>query len=123
MENHKTVEFEIIGNVAIATLKIQKILDEDIIIKIEQEIELALISHSTNMIILDFNQVQFLTSAFLGYLIRFQKKINESGGQLRLCGIEDKIEGIFKITRLDKIFDIHSDVEKALLSMGQVNEE
>lgn len=44
----------------------------------------------------------------------FSKKVYESDGSLRLCCIEPKIMKVFKITRLDKVFDIYATQEKAI---------
>ena len=68
-------------------------------------------------LVLDFCKVQFLTSAVLGLLIRVSKKVYESQGQLKLCGINKKILEIFKITRLDKIFEIYLDRHDAVQSV------
>ena len=57
-------------------------------------------------LVLDFSNVDFLSSAMLGKLISINRKINEKGGILRLCGICPNIRLIFKYTHLDTIFDI-----------------
>jgi anti-sigma B factor antagonist len=51
-------------------------------------------------------------------LIRLSKKVYERKGQLKLCGINAKIFEIFKITRLDRVFDICRDVDEAVGSLG-----
>jgi anti-sigma B factor antagonist len=68
-------------------------------------------------LILDFCNVRFLSSAVLGLLIRVSKKVYERDGQLKLCNIDPKIHEIFKITRLNKIFDICQDIEDAFESL------
>jgi len=72
-------------------------------------------------LILDFGNVQFLSSAVLGLLIRLSKRIYEHDGQLKLCNITPKIFEIFKITRLTKTFDIYKDVESAVEDLSQAN--
>ena len=119
MLSNDTVKIEQQGNVIVAYLLCEKILDDETIVEIEESISASVKSAQAINLILDFTAVKFLTSSFLGYLIRLSKIVDESKGQLRLCGIEDKIQGIFKITRLDKIFDIHADIDKAILSLGQ----
>ena len=104
--------------IVVVTLMQEKILDDETIALIESEIMPEISEVKNVSVVIDFASVRFLTSAFLGFLIRLSKGIYESGGELRLCSIDDKILGIFKITRLDKIFDIHADVEKAILSLG-----
>ncbi|MFN0054612.1 MAG: STAS domain-containing protein, partial [Planctomycetales bacterium] len=65
-------------------------------------------------IVLDFTNVEYLSSAALGKLITMDKKVKASGGKLRLCSIRADILEVFKITRLDKLFTIRDDREKAL---------
>ena len=67
---------------------------------------------------LNFANVKFLSSAVLGLLIRISKKIYQRNGQLKLCGINSKIFDIFKITRLDRVFDIYGDVNAAVASLA-----
>jgi len=40
--------------------------------------------------------------------------VYQTNGQLRLCSIKQPIADIFRITRLDKVFDIFDNVETAL---------
>jgi anti-sigma B factor antagonist len=102
-------------NATIVTLTDEKILDDETINALEESI-MPLIDGPVNLVI-DFSNVHFLSSAVLGLLIRISKKINENKGKLKLCGIEARIFDIFKITRLDEIFDIYPDVKKAMVTL------
>ena len=68
----------------------------------------------TPNIVLDFVNVRFLSSAVLGLLIRISKKVYQKNGKLRLCSIYPKIFEVFKITRLDKVFDIYQSRADAI---------
>ncbi|MCK4999336.1 MAG: STAS domain-containing protein [Anaerohalosphaera sp.] len=108
---------EYINNVTVVTLTDEKIL-EDVDIKALEESLLPLIDQNSGLhMILNFKDVKFLSSAVLGLLIRVSKKVFESDGQLRLCSIDPKIAEIFRITRLDKVFDICADVDEAAASL------
>lgn len=105
-------------NVTIVTLTDARILEEADINAIEGSI-MPLVGQIKDInLVIDFCNVQFLSSAVLGLLIRVSKRVYESGGQLRLCGINRKILEIFKITRLDKVFEIFEDREKAVASLS-----
>ena len=107
-----------VENTTITTLMDENILESDDIEAIEKSI-MPLIEQVDNInLVIDFCKVQFLSSATLGLLVRVSKKVYESGGKLRLCGINRKILEIFKITRLDKVFEIIEDREKAVASLG-----
>ena len=108
-------------NATIITFVDEKILEEKDI-KTLQESVMSVIEQAERInLILDFCNVRFLSSAVLGLLIRISKKVYEGDGQLKLCNINPKIYEIFKITRLTKIFDIHSDVESATESLSEAD--
>ena len=104
-----------IQNATIVTLADEKILDDEDIKGLEDSI-MPLIDGAINLVI-DFSNVHFLSSAVLGLLIRVSKRINENKGRLKLCSIGPRIYDIFKITRLDEIFEIYSDVKKAMQTL------
>jgi anti-sigma B factor antagonist len=103
-------------NATVVTLTDEKLLEDDDIKALEESI-MPLVEDSQVNLVIDFSNVQFLSSAVLGLLIRISKKINENKGRLKLCCITAKIFDIFKITRLDEIFEIYDDAKKALQSL------
>jgi anti-sigma B factor antagonist len=109
---------EYLEQAVVATLTDRKILDEADIRALEDSVMPLIGADEQACLILDFSNVEFLTSAALGLLIRISKKVYESGGNLKLCGISPKILEIFRITRLDKIFDICIDRQDAVQSLG-----
>jgi anti-sigma B factor antagonist len=92
----------------------EKILEERDIKALQDSIMSVVEQTERIKLILNFGNVQFLSSAVLGLLIRLSKRIYEHDGQLKLCNITPKIFEIFKITRLTKTFDIYKDVESAI---------
>ncbi len=103
------VAVDYVRSAVVVTLNYEKILDEVDIKSIEKSV-LPVIDDNDNIkLVLDFSKVQFLSSAMLGLLIRIKKIVEDKGGQLRLAGINPKIMGVFKITRLDKVFTIVED--------------
>ena len=102
-------------NATVVTLTDEKILEDEDIRALEDSI-LPLVDGPV-AIVIDFSNVKFLSSAVLGLLIRISKRISENKGQLKLCGISPRIYDIFKITRLDEIFDIYEDAKKAMHSL------
>jgi anti-sigma B factor antagonist len=57
-------------------------------------------------LVLNFSNVQSLSSASLGLLVIIHKKIREQGGNLELCNLSQNILKVFKITQLTKVFNI-----------------
>ena len=110
------------GIATVVSFTDERILEENDINELQESI-MAVIESAPGKIslILDFGNVQFLSSAVLGLLIRISKRIYERQGRLRLCNINPKIHEIFKITRLTKTFDIYTDVESAAESLSQAD--
>lgn len=108
------ISVEYAGNATVVTFIDEKILEERDIQGLGESI-MSIIEQAERInLILDFCNVRFLSSAVLGLLIRFSKKVYEQNGTLKLCNIEPKIYEIFKVTRLTRIFDIYKDVESAI---------
>ena len=68
--------------------------------------------------LLSFGRVKHLSSSAWGTLIRLSKRVDESGGTLKLCSIKQSLYEVFVITKLNKLFDICKDQETALSSFG-----
>lgn len=114
---HPNLSLEFRGRVVVATLTDEKILNEDQLQGLEGSF-LPLIEQTPGIqLIIDFENVKFLTSSVLGLLIRISKKVYETDGTLRLCSIESKILEVFRITRLDKVFEIHPNIDEAMIGL------
>ena len=110
-----SVDYE--ENATVVTFNDEKILEERDIQELQESLSCIIDSAQGLSLILDFYNVQFLSSAVLGLLIRVSKKVYERDGQLRLCNISPRIYEVFKITRLTNIFEICSDRSDALASL------
>ncbi|MEO1128221.1 MAG: STAS domain-containing protein [Planctomycetota bacterium] len=94
----------------------RNILDEANIQQIGDEIGTLIESDDTPKMLISFANVDHLSSAALGALITIHQKVKAKGGQLRLAEIDPQIYEVFVITKLNKLFDIHDDVERATKS-------
>jgi anti-sigma B factor antagonist len=98
-----------------------RLLDEGRIQQLDQELDAAIDASSETRVILDFSKVQFMSSSALGKLVKAQKKVTGYKAKLKLAAVSPEIAEVFKITRLDKLFDLEKDVEsarKAFLKKG-----
>jgi len=111
------ISVEYAENATIVAFTDEKILEEHDIQALRVSVMSVIEQAERVNLILDFCNVRFLSSAVLGLLISVSKKVYERDGRLRLCNITPKIREIFKITRLNKIFDIHKDIESAVESL------
>lgn len=56
--------------------------------------------------VLDFAALEYISSAGLGVLLKTQKRVMGSAGQLRLINVNHHINDIFRYSGFDQIFEI-----------------
>ena len=64
--------------------------------------------------VIDFNDSSYIDSSGLGALVGLSRKIRESGGDLRLSGLNEDLRTLFELTKLDTLFQISDSRELAL---------
>lgn len=98
-----------------------RILDEAVLEKVGHDLIDMLNQTTEERVILDFRNVKFMSSSMLGKLVQVHKKCGEFKVKLKLCSISPDILQVFKITKLDKLFEIESDepsARKAFMKRG-----
>lgn len=106
------------GDVTVVRFKDQKILDEANIQQLGEELSELASSGEHARLLLNFETVEFLSSAALGKLISVKKKAAKSSTDVKLCCIRHEIFEVFKITNLDRVFEIADSQAEALASFG-----
>jgi len=110
----RRLEVEHIGDVTVVNFVDKKILDEQNIQVIGEQLFSLVDEDGLRKILLNFGNVEYLSSAALGKLITLNKKIQTAGGKLILCNIAPQIHEVFAITKLDKFFKIRKDEQTGL---------
>ena len=105
-----------VDGVAVVEFADRKILEELSIQEIGEELDRVVESEAGIKLLLNFKNVDHLSSAALGMLITLNKKVKEQRGKLKLSNINRQIFEVFKITRLNRVFDIHETADQALAS-------
>ena len=95
-----------------------KVLDEANITDIGGRLNGLIDAEQKPRLLLDFANVEHLSSAALGMLINVNNRVREKNGQLRLCNIRRQILEVFSITKLDTLFKILPDRDAALGSFA-----
>ena len=94
----------------------RKILDEICIAEIEEELFRLVDSKKGLRLLVSFKNVGHFTSAALSMLLKLKRRMDDSKGVLKLSDISPQIYDVFKITQLNKKFDIHDTAQEALSS-------
>ncbi len=84
--------------------------------ELEQRLEETLTDGQPN-IILDLTAVSFIASDGLGVLIKVRGDARTAGGSLRIVEPPEPVLGVFRTTRLTKLFDIYPSREEAVASL------
>ena len=91
----------------------KNILDEANIQQIGDEIGRMVDADDRPRLVISFRNVDHLSSAALGTLITINNRVTTKDGQLRLSDIDGQILEVFKITKLDRLFEIHDTAKDA----------
>lgn len=106
---HPHLEMEPVCDGVLIRLKDARITNEEHIRQIETDIMKLVQAEPGQTLFLDFEKVRFLSSAFLGCLIKLQTSVTQDRGFLKLRNLHPDIAKIFKVTGLQKLFTIETN--------------
>jgi len=69
-------------------------------------------------VVLALTQVNYVSSAGLGELVRLTGRANSQNARLALAQPSPFVAGVFKATRLDKWFEVHPTTEAAVAAVA-----
>ena len=67
-------------------------------------------------ILLDMEKVEYINSTGLGILISGYTTLKKNGGELKICGVRERVENLLNITHLKLLFQVFDTREKAVAS-------
>jgi anti-sigma B factor antagonist len=115
-ENESKFTVTKVNDTTVVQLTEESITDPLYIIELSDELASTLKNADPPDMLIDFTKVEFLSSTMLGTLTRLFRQTHEQEGRIRLCGIRPSVLEVFRITKLDTIFDIQPDAQSALAS-------
>ncbi len=113
-ESSKSLTITPVKGVSVVEFTNNRILDENVLEDIRAALGQLVEGQTQPKLLLDFSQVDHMSSAALGLLINVHKAIREKNGQLRLCGIQPQIFEVFVTTKLNKVFRIANARQEAM---------
>jgi anti-anti-sigma factor len=78
----------------------------------------AVITDSDTCVVLDFEDVVYISSAGMRVLLLTAKSLQQSGTVFALCSMNDSIREVFQISGFDKIIPIHDSQAEALSAVS-----
>ena len=76
------------------------------------------IDAGSRKMVINLANVAFVDSFGIGVIAATARKLQTSGGLMKLCGVGDRVKMSLTITRLDKNLEIVEDEEEAVRSFG-----
>jgi anti-anti-sigma factor len=110
----KRFSVERVDVVTVARFVDSRIVDEAILREIDDEMYDLATNRDFCPLVLNFANVEFLSSSLLNSLIRLNGAIERSLGKLILCNLRPNIRKVFDITRLASRFDIRNSEAEAV---------
>ncbi len=114
MTDYQRLEVSNNGDVTVVRFVDRKILDAANIQELGEELFSLVEKENRKTLLLNFKNVEFLSSAALNKLIILDKKIKASSGRLVCSDLRAEIHEVFVITRLTQLFDIKPTEAEAL---------
>jgi len=75
---------------------------------------LGLILSGETRLVLDFKDLDYISSAGLRVLLKAAKELKRNNGRLAFCSLKDYIREIFELSGFVTFFPIHSTLEESL---------
>ncbi len=76
--------------------------------------EMIRIVRGSNKVLVNLENLEYLSSAGIRVLLRAFKKLNESGGKMKICNATGKVKIVLEICCLDKFFNLYHSETDAL---------
>lgn len=88
----------------------------DVVDEIGEELHSLISDHGYSKIVLDFRNVQYVSSMMLAKLASLERHVEIARGKLKLCGLGPVLKDTFRIGRFDRLFSVYDNAELALKS-------
>ena len=113
MTAYQRLEISEGGDVTVVRFRDRRISNLLEIEQVGQELYRLVDEGKHKRLVLDFSDVEYLSSALIGKLISLNAKVQARGGSVKLCSIRREILEVFHACKLDRIFCINKDAADA----------
>ena len=77
-----------------------------------------MVTKDRKKILLNLGDVSYIDSSGIGELVSGFTSVTNSGGQLKLLGLNKRVKDLLQITKLYTVFDVHEDESSAVRSFA-----
>ncbi|WP_236622351.1 STAS domain-containing protein [Novipirellula maiorica] len=110
---------QVVNDILLVGFTDSKILDSQRIEQVGRELQESVPQAVHKKMLLNFRGVSFMSSAMITKLVMLNKSCKAQGVGLKFCEVSPNVMEVFKITKLNKLFDIQEGEEKAMASFDK----
>lgn len=87
-------------------------LDQNLTPVLEAEL-LNLLEQGYHQLVVNLHDVNYINSGGLRCLVTAWRQAHQNGGDLKLCGLSERVAKVFSMVGFDKVFQIYEDCDAA----------
>ncbi|HOJ37506.1 MAG TPA: STAS domain-containing protein [Ignavibacteriales bacterium] len=106
----------------IVIIKLEGYLDAHTAPELENQIA-NLVENDIVKIIIDFEKLNYISSAGLGVFMAYIEDIREKGGDIKFTNVPDKIYEVFDILGFPMIYEIYKDSKEAINNFNEISND
>jgi len=104
-------------NIRFVNLNENRIVSTVMVEEIGNQLQELAANLQEKKVIIDLTGVESMTSMMLGQLVKFQKTLRDTQVELGLCCLAPDIANLFRVSKLDSLFPIFENREKAIYEL------
>lgn len=79
----------------------------------------ALVDAHPGNVVIDFSELDYISSAGLRVVLTTAKRVKAAGGEMTLSGVRDNVREVFDVSGFASIFGMHDNVDAAIAALGK----
>lgn len=119
--DYKTTE-EAVNGLAIQVIKVEGYLDSSTFDQLQEHLQ-SLIDANKFLLIVEFGQLNYISSAGLGVLMGMLKEVRRNGGDLKLANMSSKVRNLFDMLGFSRLIRIYPDCDQAIQAFVKDRED
>lgn len=104
----------------VAVLYLKGHLDAHQVGRFEKEL-LRLIRESNFNILINGQELNYITSAGMGIIMGYIDEVREKGGDIKLCSLNERVHETFDLVGFTEIYDFVADEQAAIEKFNRVS--
>ncbi|MGC9326725.1 MAG: STAS domain-containing protein [Candidatus Hinthialibacter sp.] len=110
-----SISEESADGMVVQVVTVEGYLDSSTFDKLQDALQ-SLIDEKQFYIVVEFGQLNYISSAGLGVLMGMLKEVRQNGGDLKLANMSPKVRNLFDMLGFSRLIRIYADQEEAKLA-------